>query len=134
MMYQWIRVLRQLLNSARLRFRYPVSLPEDISEALGIPLTNSLSFSDFILQLRNPDSPIRLAKFMPRLEAEKFFHKAVRKERYVEKTVLSYYFSEGWMEIILQFDRESRLRRVYIHHREIPSDRGLELPLLACRE
>lgn len=131
MMYQWLKVLRKLLNTATLRFRYPVSLPEDIAEALGIPLPNSLSFDDFILQLSNPAAPSRLSRFMPRPEAEKSFLKAVRTERYADKTVLSYYFSEGWMEIILQFDRQSRLRRVYLHHREIPSDRGVELPLLS---
>jgi hypothetical protein len=131
-MYQWIRVLRHLLNSATLRFRYPVSLPEDIAEALGLPLANSLSFNDFILQLCQPACPpTRLSRFMPREEAEKSFLKAVRKERYAGKTVLSYYFSEGWMEIILQFDKESRLRRVYLHHREIPSERGVELRLIA---
>lgn len=130
MMYQWLRILKQLLNSVTVRLRYPVSLPEDIAEALGIDLSNSLSFDDFILQLSNPASPTRLFRFMPREEAEKSFLKAVRIERYAEKTVLSYYFSEGWMEIILQFDRESRLRRVYLHHREIPSERGVELHLL----
>lgn len=131
MMYQWIRVLRHLLNSATLRFRYPVSLPEDIAEALGIPLTNCLSFNEFILQLCTACSPTRLCRFMPRHEAEKAFLKAVRTERYAEKTVLSYYFSEGWMEIILQFDRESRLRRVYLHHRKLPSERGVELRLFS---
>lgn len=129
MMYQWLRVLKQLLNCATLRFRYPVSLPEDIAEALGIHLPNYLSFDDFILKLSNPTFCARLSRFMPREEAEKSFLKAIRTERYAEKTVLSYYFSEGWMEIILQFDRESRLRRVYLHHREIPSERGVELPL-----
>jgi hypothetical protein len=130
MMNQWFRVFQHLLNSATLRFRYPVSLPEDIAEALGIPLTNSLSFNEFILRLCNPFSPTRLSKFMPREEAEKAFLKAIRKEKYAEKTVLSYYFSEGWMEIILQFDRESRLRRVYLLHRKIPSEQGVELRLL----
>lgn len=112
------------------RFRYPVSLPEDIAEALGIPLPNTLSFRDFVAQITHPASlPTKLSKFMPRDLAESAFCKAVRKERFCEKTLISYYFNEGWLEFMLQFDKQSRLRRIYIHHREIKKDQGVEIPL-----
>ena len=113
-----------------MRYRYPVSMPEDIAAALGIHLSNSLSFGDFVLQLSKPTChPTRLSKFMPRETAEKAFCNAVRKERFCEKTLISYYFSEGWLEFMLQFDKESRLRRIYMLHRAIPSDQGIEIPL-----
>lgn len=130
-MMHWIKLFQNLFMHPMIRFRYPVSLPEDIAEALGVSLSNSLPFKDFIFQLcKSAYSPTRLSRLMPREEAENVFLKAVRKERYSGKTVISYYFSEGWMEIILLFDRDSRLRRVYLHHREIPSEQGIELRLI----
>jgi hypothetical protein len=122
--------LFKILERAFLRFRYPVSLPEEIAEALGISLSNYLSFKDFVDQLCKPSSaPKRLSKFMPREIAEKAFRNAVRTERFSERTLVSYQFSEGCIEFMLQFDRESRLRRLYLLHREISSDQGIELPL-----
>lgn len=122
--------LFKLLERAFLRFRYPVSLPEEIAEALGIPLSNSLSFKDFVHELSHTKTaPTSLSRLMSRSSAEKVFHNAVRTERFTEKTLISYHFPQGWLEFMLQFDRESRLRRIYLLHREIPSDQGIELPL-----
>jgi hypothetical protein len=113
-----------------IRFRYPVSMPEDIALALGIQLSNSLPFKDFVMCLSRPDCcPKRLTRFMPRALAEAAFSNAVHTERFCEKTLVSYYFNEGWLEFVLQFDRTSRLRRIYFLHREVTNDEGIELPL-----
>lgn len=113
-----------------LRLRYPVSLPEEIAEALGVSFSNYLSFKDFLAVLSEPlSAPKRLSRFMPRATAESVFCNAARTERFSERTLVSYQFPEGWVEFILQFDRESRLRRVYLLHKEIASDQGIELSL-----
>jgi hypothetical protein len=113
-----------------LRFRYPVSLPEDIADALGLPLSNFVTFKEFVRQLLNPSSrPTRLTKFMPRDQAEAAFKSARRIEHFKQKTLFSYYFSEGWMEFVLLFDDQSRLRRVYLQHKQLEQEGGVEIPL-----
>lgn len=113
-----------------LRFRYPVTLPEDIGNALGIGASNYLTFDQFVRRLTSPSCrPTRLMKFMPREKAEEAFKTAQRTERFRQNTLVSYYFSEGWMEFILHFDEQSRLRRIYIHHKHIEKERGIEIPL-----
>lgn len=124
---KWFEILQRIFT----RFRYPVSMPEDIAHALGISLSNSLPFKECMLKICQPGlSPTRLIKYMPRELAERAFGNAVRKEKFREKTLVSYYFNEGWLEFVLHFDRESRLRRIYIVHRDIQDDRGFELPLI----
>lgn len=113
-----------------IRFRYPVSSPEDIAQDLGIPATNFLTFQEFFLQLSSPSCrPAKLNKFMPREEAEEVFQTALRKEKFSRNSLFSYYFNEGWVEFVLQFDDQSRLRRIYLHHKEIPQDEGIEILL-----
>ena len=122
--------LFKTIERTLLRFRYPVSLPEEVSEALGVPLSNYMSFKDLVKTLSEPlSSPKRLSRFMPRHVAENVFCNAAKQERFCEKTLISYHFPEGWVEFILQFDRESRLRRVYLLHKDIASDQGIELSL-----
>lgn len=119
-----------LLRHFFLRFRYPVSLPEEVAEALGIPLSNFVTFEEFVNHLTCPSCrPTRLQKFMPREKAEQAFQGALRKELFRQKSLYSYYFNEGWMEFILQFDDQSRLRRIYLQHRHIEQDQGLEISL-----
>jgi hypothetical protein len=113
-----------------IRFRYPVSLPQDIAFALGIDMNNSLRFEALLDQLLcHSTRPTRLAKFMPREEAEYAFQCALRKDRFAQNSLFSFYFNEGWLEFELQFDDQSRLRRVYLHHKLIPAHRGHELIL-----
>ena len=113
-----------------LRFRYPVSLPGDVAHALGVKISNFLSFTEFMRQLTSPEChPTRLKKFMPRNEAEAAFKNASRTERFKQNTLCSYYFNEGWMEFILQFDNQARLRRIYLQHKDIDQDSGVEIPL-----
>ena len=113
-----------------LRLRYPVSLPEDVAQALGIHMSNFLTFEEFVSQLISPECrPTRLIKFMPRHKAEEVFEGAQRTERFKKNTLISYYFSEGWMEFVLFFDEESRLRRLYLQHKKIEQDKGVEIQL-----
>jgi hypothetical protein len=119
-----------LLYRFFLRFRYPVSLPEDVACALGTELSCYLTFDEFVSRLKNPQfRPTRLKKFMPRELAEKAFSSACRIDRFNEKSLFSYYFNEGWMEFVLQFDDQSRLRRIYLQHQRIKEDLGIEIPL-----
>lgn len=115
-----------------LRFRYPVSLPEEVASALGVPFSNFLTFDEFVRQLTcRSCKPTRLMKFMPREEAEEAFHTALCKERFNQKTIVSYYFNEGCLEFVLQFDQNSRLRRIYVQHKKIQEDQGIEIQLNA---
>jgi len=112
------------------RFRYPVSLPEEIAKALGVPLSNALPFKEFVNQLIVPNlKPTTLCKFMRREQAEEAFQNAPCKERFHRSTLISYYFSEGCLEFVLKFDDQHRLRRLYLHHKIIPNEEGIEIPL-----
>lgn len=102
------------------RFRYPVSMPEDVASDLGLNISNYLTFQEFIELLTNPNTkPSKLSRYMPRHEAECIFQSALRKERFKHDSLFSYYFNGGWMEFVLQFDEQSRLRRLYINHKDM---------------
>lgn len=119
-----------VLSRLLLRFRYPISMPEDVGVALGIQISNYVTFKEFVSFLGCPNCrPTKLTKFMSREDAEKAFLKAPLKEKFQNNTLFSYCFSEGWVEFILQFDDNSRLRRIYLQHRDIKQDRGLEIQL-----
>lgn len=112
------------------RFRYPVSLPEEVADALGVKLSNFITFQEFVDQLQNPTCrPTKLIKFMPREKAEEAFRGALRKELFPQNSLFSYYFSEGWMEFVLLFDEQSRLRRIYLRHKQISQEEGIEILL-----
>ncbi|MGK5595084.1 MAG: hypothetical protein ACSNEK_06985 [Parachlamydiaceae bacterium] len=112
------------------RLRYPVSLPEDVAQALGVPFSNTQPFKDFVKQLLAPTlKPTTLSRFMMRDDAERVFGNAPIKERFHQSTLFSYYFNEGWLEFILKFDEQGSLRRVYMVHKDIPLEDGVELRL-----
>ena len=114
-----------------MRFRYPVSLPEDVARALGVEISNFVTFEDFVEQItQHQCCPSRLTKFMPREKAELAFTTALHKERFGDRTLCSYFFNEGWIEFDLRFDNESRLRRIYLQHKEIAADEGIEISLI----
>lgn len=122
--------MKELFSRFFARVRYPFSLPEEIAEALGVPLSNGLTFNEFFGMLLEPTfKPTTLSKFMTREQAEGAFGKALRKEQFAQSTLISYYFSEGWLEFVLKFDNEKRLRRLYIQHKNIDQDEGIEIPL-----
>lgn len=101
-----------------IRLRYPVSLPEDVAKDLGLNISNSFTFTEFINYLTDPSHrPTKLMRFMPRHQAENIFRCALRQERFQQNSLFSYYFKGGWMEFVLEFDEHSRLRRLYIRHK-----------------
>lgn len=102
------------------RFRYPISMPEEVGSDLGINFSNFLTFQEFIGCLTNPlYRPTKLTRFMPRAQAEEHFRCALRKERFSQNSLFSYHFNGGWMEFMLQFDEQARLRRLYILHKDL---------------
>ena len=112
------------------RWRYPVSLPEEVAEALGVPASSYLRFDEFINFLSSTGCcPTRLYKFMSRPQAEAVFASALRKERFQLRSMFSYYFNEGWLEFLLLFDEQGALRRLYVQHRDLHTDRGVEIRL-----
>ncbi len=112
------------------RFRHPFSLPEDVTETLGIQVSNFLSFDELINKMASSRcNPLSLAKYMPRREAEAAFRHATCVEKFGEKTLVSYFFPEGWVEFVLKFDKESRLRRIYLLHKGIDNEEGVEISL-----
>jgi hypothetical protein len=119
-----------LLYRFFLRFRYPVSLPEDIAHALGVDFNCYLTFEEFFNRLHHPNfRPTRLKKYMPRELAEDAFSSALKIDRFNHRSLFAYYFNEGWIEFVLQFDEHARLRRIYLQHKYIIDDIGLEIPL-----
>ena len=119
-----------VLSRFFLRFRYPISMPEDVATALGIHISNYVTFHEFVSHLASPTCrPTRLSKFMSREKAEEAFFGAPLKEKFRNNTLVSYCFTEGWVEFILQFDDNSKLRRIYLQHKDIKQDRGLEIQL-----
>lgn len=116
-----------LLFSFFVRFRYPFSLPEDISKALGVPLSNSLPFNEFVNRLVAPAfKPTTLCKFMIREKAEEAFCNAPCQERFGQSTLFTYYFKGGPLQFVLKF-KDEKLRRVSVLHKDIPQDDGIEI-------
>ncbi len=112
------------------RFRHPISLPEEVASALGIQLSNFMTVNEVLGRLASPQGrPTLLERYMPREDAEALFTSAIRKERFCQHTLFSYCFGGNWMEFVLQFDDDARLRRIYVQHKDIHNEAGLELPL-----
>jgi hypothetical protein len=116
------------LSRLFIRFRYPVSTPEDVATDLGFDISNYLTFQEFTNYLINSKHrPTKLIKFMPREQAEEIFQAALRKEKFKQNSLFFYYFNGGWMEFMLQFDEQSRLRRLYIRHKDFKQQ--YEIPI-----
>lgn len=111
-----------------LRFRFPCTLPSELGHSLGVTIPRYPTFTQLIQNI-SCSTPTKLRKYMPREEAENLFTTAQRKEQFVGNSMFSYYFNEGWIEFVLQFDERSRLRRLYLHHKSIQQDEGIEIPL-----
>ena len=111
-----------------IRLRYPFSMPQDVATDLGLNLSNSLTFYQFMDCLLAPhQSPTNLIRFMPRDQAENAFRSAIRKEKFSHTSIFSYYFKGGWVEFVLHFDEHSRLRRLYIRHKNLKQQH--EIPI-----
>jgi len=112
--------LFQPLSRLFVRFRYPRSTPEDVAHDLGLTCTNLLTFQEFMCYLTNSKHQLtKLSRFMPREQAEEIFCLALRKEKFSKDSLFSYHFKGGWVEFILHFDDQSRLRRVYVRHKDL---------------
>ena len=118
----------ELLIDLLLRFRFPCTLPSEIGDSLGVELPRYPTFPQLIQNISSCN-PTTLHRFMSREDAENAFTTAQRKERFVGNSLFSYYFNEGWIEFVLKFDDNSRLRRLYVHHKSIKEDEGIEIPL-----
>lgn len=124
-----MKAMEQLLRFF-IRFRYPVSMPEDIAIALGLDISNYVTFDQFVNLITHPACiPTRISKYMPREKAEEAFKGAHCKDRFKRSSLFSFYFVEGWLEFTLEFDEQSLLRRVYVNHKQIKHERGVELTL-----
>ena len=109
-----MRVLESLTRLIS-RFRYPVSLPEDVAHDLGMNLPNTLNYHEFLQLLSSPHHrPTKLRKFMSRRQAEQTFELALKKETFKSCSLFSYCFNKSWLVIALYFDEQERLRRVYL--------------------
>lgn len=112
------------------RFRYPVSLPEDVAHDLGMYLPNTLNFKEFLQLLASPHQrPAKLRKYMPRCLAEGAFQSALKKETFGSCSLFSYYFNKGWLVFTLYFDESSRLRRIHLQCPACVSIEGFDLPM-----
>ncbi|MBA2369990.1 MAG: hypothetical protein H0V82_13380 [Candidatus Protochlamydia sp.] len=115
-----MKLIRSSFARLILRFRYPCSLPEEVASDLGLKISNAVTFPQLIHCLTNPaHRPTKLVRFMPREQADQIFKTALRKEIFKKDSLYSYHFNGGWMEFMLQFDEQSRLRRLYIQHKDI---------------
>jgi len=112
------------------RFRYPVSLPEDVAHDLGMNLPNTLNFHDFLELLSSPHHrPTKLRKYMSRRQAEQTFESALKKEIFKSCSLFSYYFNKSWLVIALYYDEQDRLRRVYLQCPSCEQVDGFDIPL-----
>lgn len=112
------------------RFRYPVSLPEDVAHDLGMQLPNTLNFQQFLKLLTSPHQrPSKLRKYMTREVAEATFGSALKKDVFRSCSLYSYYFNKSWLVFSLYFDEKSRLRRVSLQCPTFHSFEGFDLTL-----
>jgi hypothetical protein len=114
------------------RLRYPFSLPNEVASDLGIDIQRCISFKNFLVALSNPSCcPKNLCRFMPRNLADKCFETAMRKEKFPQHSLYSYHFNGAWMEFVLHFDDQGRLRRLYLCHKDLKQKSNqVEIPLL----
>lgn len=113
------------------RLRYPVSMPKEVADALGIELAHGKTVEELIrLLIDTKATPRALLKYMKREMAENRFQNAVIRERFNRRTLISYYFSQGWVEFMLQFDEEARLRRLYLYSYSAGCPQRVEIPLI----
>ena len=66
---------------------------------------------------------------MPRRQVDAAFSNARRKDTFQHRSIYSYYVGDGWLEFTLHFDENSRLRRLYVDHKNLQKEGGVELKL-----
>lgn len=118
------------LNRLLHRFRYPVSMPDDLANDLGVSITSNPSFGDFIEYLKiSANRPTKLWKMMPRYQAERRFQSALKKEVFPGSTFFSYSFQHSWLLVVLHFDAQSRLRRLHVQCPSSIDKKSFDIPL-----
>lgn len=119
------RVFYRLLS----HLRYPISSPHDVLSALGV--SEELQDVDFHHFLKKVVTrvPRRIFRCMGREDVERCFSSAYKKESFHRTTHASYYFMQGWLEFVLEFDESRLLRRLYVHHQLLSSSQSVELEL-----
>lgn len=123
-------LLRESLTRLMNRLRYPVSLPDDIANDLGISLPRIRSLKVFLELLSMPATKTKhLKRWMPRHEAEAAFKCAIKKETFSASSFFSYYFNHGWVVVALYFDEHARLRRAYLQCPACETMEGFELKI-----
>lgn len=112
------------------RFRYPVSLPEDLANDLGVKLANTVSFRQIIRVLHSSDFRCsRLKRLMDRQLAEDIFRSALKKESFKSSSLFSYYYNKSWLVFALYFDSENRLLRLYVQCPSCSQMEGFDIHL-----
>ncbi len=115
------------------RIRYPISLPEDVAGDLGIKVPSDHPiFTDVMsLLFDSTHTPAHLNRFMPRDQAEKIFRSACKRERFLNRSLFSYYIADGWLAFECIFDEKERLRRVFVQHKafQVEPEEGIEINL-----
>lgn len=119
------------LRRLMMRWRHPFCLPEEVLSVLGLESPSlTLSFDELMHFLSSAEcQPQNLMRYMSRVDAEAVFSEALKKERFNNETLFSFYFAESWVEFILHFDSESKLRRVYLQYNGLDDDEGIEINL-----
>lgn len=118
------------ITRALAHFRHPLSLPEDIGYALSFQVSNFISVHQLLEIIIDEHFLVKnLSRFMPREQAELFFHKAITKDYFLDRSIFSFSFQNELVEFVLEFDSLSRLRRLYLRHPSILIQKGKELSL-----
>ena len=112
------------------RFRYPVSLPEDLAKDLGVKLVNTVNFRQLLRILHSSDLRCnRLKRLMSRAQAEAIFRSALKKESFKSSSLFSYYFNKSWLVFALYFDEKDQLRRLYVQCPSCSNFEGFDIHL-----
>jgi hypothetical protein len=103
---------------------------KEVADDLGVDVPGNIAFEGFVKALTTQyGHSAKLTKFMPRDDAEKVFASAIKKERFSRHSLYSYYFDKDWVGFYLQFDQNSKLRRLYIQHKNFKKHSGEEIEL-----
>lgn len=121
----------EVIFSCLARIRYSGTPHTEIALALGIVPPQTLCVRKFVKQVaRRCELSQTLYRFMGKKEAEKQFDNALIKEHFKNFSLFSYKFPGGWLQFALKYDTEHKLRRLYIHHKFLPQQEGIEVTLI----
>ncbi len=113
------------------RWQYPLSSFKEVVDDLGVNVPGNIALKEFVKALTSQHCHLtKLTKFMSRDDAEKVFASAIKKERFSGHSLYSYYFDNQWMGFYLQFDQNSKLRRIYVQHKDFKKQCGEEIKLV----